>query len=157
MLCFYRALSYNVIAKTFWNKLLYRRMTRNFLELGSFLGIRALRKTFTYNTRKKGPAGKKTYFSPWNSYKFHFKWKTLAIDDHNQSIFLQIRVLFSSYQKKVGKTSLLPPLVTRLLYYLLHSVALNRYIVKFHTSEIKTKCLFSTQWHVDLQRLLCIT
>ena len=45
---------------------LLRRVTRNFLGKGSFLGIRALR--YTDNTRKKSPAGKKSpVFSPGNS------------------------------------------------------------------------------------------
>ena len=41
------------------NKHNSRRVTRIFLGQGSFLGIRALRQSFIYNTRKKGSARKK--------------------------------------------------------------------------------------------------
>ena len=49
---------------------IYRRVTRNFLGQGRFLGIRALRKTLTYNIRKKSPPGKKYPI---------FHWKLLQI------------------------------------------------------------------------------
>ena len=49
--------------------LVFSRATRNFSGQGSFLGIRALRWTIIYATRKKDPQGKLSCFFSWKNIK----------------------------------------------------------------------------------------
>ena len=89
---------------------LNRRVTRIFLGQESFLGIRALRQTFTCSTRKKISAQGKnrrvfcleTLKNFILNDKFYLKMTTI------RAFFLEIRALFSNFQKRAGET---PPLI----------------------------------------------
>ena len=86
----------------------------SFLGQGIFLEIRTVRKTFTYNTRKK----ESPVLSPESLQKFHFKLEILPIDDQNQGIFSPKWSTFYQILTK-GQWRTYPPhtfLVTRLPY-----------------------------------------
>ena len=52
---------------------IFRRVTRTFLGQGGFLGIRALRQTFSYNERNKAPQEKISGFFGWKLFKIAFQ------------------------------------------------------------------------------------
>ena len=84
-------------------------VTRNFLGQGSFLGIRALRWTIIYNTKKKGPAGKILRFFLLKTFKnCTLKDKFNTDMTSIRAFFPKIRTLFFDFQKRAGETSLSP-------------------------------------------------
>ena len=89
--------------------LVSRRVTRNFSGQGSFLGIRALRWTIIYGTRKNGPQGKISIFFSWKN-------KNCALNETFNPLMTTIRAsfpegkpLFSNFRKRADETSTPPP------------------------------------------------
>ena len=77
---------------------------------GCFLGIRALRKTIIYNTKKKGPSGKNFQYFLLRTLKNctlneKFNPLTTAI----RTFFPKIRAFFSIFRKRPGETFSSPP------------------------------------------------
>ena len=82
-------------------------------RVGTFLGIRALRWTSIYSTRKKGSTRKKyPIFHLETLKKLHLKWEVLPRDDPNQGIFFtKLGHIFAIFEKGQGRHPNLPHLV----------------------------------------------
>ena len=102
----------------------FRRVTRNFLGQGSFVRIRALRQTLTYNIRKKVPVGKKSIdFRQETLKNFILNEKFYPQLPQSGHVFLQIGHFFPIFEKGQGRTPPpLPPLVTRLSLIFVYSI-----------------------------------
>ena len=103
--------------------MLYKRpsQTRNqeFFRAEEFLGIRALRQIFTYNTGKKGSAGKNFQFFRMETLKnCILNEKLCTYMTKNRAIFLKCGHLFPFSKKSRGDLHPSLPLVTRLHQYL---------------------------------------
>ena len=106
---------------------LNRRVARIFLGQESFLGIRALRQTFTCSTRKKisAQAKNRRVFCLETLKNFILNDKFYLKMTKRKVFFIQIRALFCNFQKRAGETSPpLPPLVT--LLYMILQYDINR-------------------------------